>query len=331
MAEDSLILQSVGTHKDSANYHAWLDSPLHPTSILPKLANLDPKKTCEDLHALPEDQLSIFRDALEIDTKLHCKDVLLDKTNTYFQYKKELLKWRSSYSHETQKPFSSTTPRKFTQEHSFGPSREQNVNTTGGPIFISGDLNYKEVAITFDDGPHGTLTPELLDILKSENLQVTFFSVGRNVKKYPAIVNQINEDRHSLGNHSWSHPNMRKLKHRSSVNQIESTFQQIQQEMDFYIPFFRFPYGNYTSKLKTYLKRNDISSFFWNIDTLDWKYSDPEFLLDYALEQVEKTEGGIVLFHDVQPQTIAIMPAFLQTLKNNGYKPVVYRTQSERN
>ncbi|MGE3387846.1 MAG: hypothetical protein AB7K41_14045, partial [Bdellovibrionales bacterium] len=70
--------------------------------------------------------------------------------------------------------------------------------------------------------------------------------------------------------------------------------------------------------------------FLWNIDTLDWKYKDPSFLIEYALDQVKAEGQGVVLFHDIQPQTLAIMPGFLAALKNEGYKLAIFRPGEAR-
>ena len=74
-----------------------------------------------------------------------------------------------------------------------------------------------------------------------------------------------------------------------------------------------------------HVKQSQWASFFWDVDTLDWKKKDPEELLEYSLEQIERVKKGIVLFHDIQPQTIAIMPSLLEELKFRGYKLVVYQ------
>jgi peptidoglycan/xylan/chitin deacetylase (PgdA/CDA1 family) len=69
-----------------------------------------------------------------------------------------------------------------------------------------------------------------------------------------------------------------------------------------------------------------VHDFFWNVDTLDWKKRDPDTLLRYAFEQTKRTGRGIILFHDIHAQTVAIMPAFLRKLRQQNYKIVVYRT-----
>ena len=73
-----------------------------------------------------------------------------------------------------------------------------------------------------------------------------------------------------------------------------------------------------------------MATFYWNVDTLDWKYKDPEFLYDYALREIENEGRGIVLFHDIQPQTNVILPELLKTLKQKGYTFAVFRTNESK-
>lgn len=67
------------------------------------------------------------------------------------------------------------------------------------------------VALTFDDGPHATLTPQLLDVLKAHHVHATFFVIGMNVEQNPDVLRRIVAEGHEVGNHSWSHPNLAKL------------------------------------------------------------------------------------------------------------------------
>src|SRR5690606_139212 len=69
----------------------------------------------------------------------------------------------------------------------------------------------KVVALTFDDGPHVSLTPRLLDILKERDVQATFYVLGRNVQRHPEIARRIVAEGHEIANHSWSHPNLNGL------------------------------------------------------------------------------------------------------------------------
>ncbi len=84
------------------------------------------------------------------------------------------------------------------------------ANIAGGLIpgirfSMAGETN--SVYLTFDDGPHPETTPRILDLLAKHDARATFFCLGRNVEKYPAVFDSIIEGGHVVGNHSWSHPN----------------------------------------------------------------------------------------------------------------------------
>ena len=74
------------------------------------------------------------------------------------------------------------------------------------PPFHSAAVTTPHLALTFDDGPHGTLTPRLLDILGRNNVKATFYVIGRNVAAYPGIARRLVAEGHEIANHTWSHP-----------------------------------------------------------------------------------------------------------------------------
>ncbi|MEO0335044.1 MAG: polysaccharide deacetylase family protein [Pseudomonadota bacterium] len=181
-------------------------------------------------------------------------------------------------------------------------------------------------AFTFDDGPHQTRTEQILGALKNEDVQATFFVLGEQVDRRPRMVQKIRQARHSIAGHTYSHPDLSRRTFDSAVEEIEMGYDAIERAIGETWPMFRFPYGARTTELMDYLKEENVHHFFWNIDTLDWKKRDPEELLDYALEQTDKYGKGIILFHDVHAQTVAVMPAFLEALKQRNHKIVVYRS-----
>ena len=73
------------------------------------------------------------------------------------------------------------------------------------PKLVRGNPALKEIALTFDDGPHGPITDRLLDILKKENVPATFFLVGKMVDKYPGLVRREAAEGHEVANHTYDH------------------------------------------------------------------------------------------------------------------------------
>ncbi|MCB9027391.1 MAG: polysaccharide deacetylase family protein [Bdellovibrionaceae bacterium] len=326
---NELLQKSINAHETAESYLDWDTSPYNPHQIFAKYDSLHKKQEiapilCEAIDLLSPEERSIFYSELSqwtLEQDLPCLSTVLIKTKVYYDFKSAHLYLNFYIQNMGNKTFQDSA------DNLLGPSRSESINTIGGPVFYYGErggLGKKELALTFDDGPHPTLTLELLDILKRENIQATFFTVGKNVKSYPHIASEIVKQGHTLGTHTYSHQNLPKLSLSSAYAEINSGFDSVLIGVGSVAPFFRFPYGSKNKTLSNFVKQSDLASFFWDIDTLDWKKKNPEVLLNFVLKEIESTKNGIVLFHDIQPQTIAIMPTLLAELKMRGYKLVVY-------
>jgi peptidoglycan/xylan/chitin deacetylase (PgdA/CDA1 family) len=107
------------------------------------------------------------------------------------------------------------------------------------------------IAMTFDDGPHGTQTPRLLEMLKARGLKATFFVCGQCVAEYPEIAKRIVEEGHEIANHSWSHPNLIPMSESAVRDQLERTHTVVKQATGVDMKTFRPPYGNFTLRQRT--------------------------------------------------------------------------------
>jgi peptidoglycan/xylan/chitin deacetylase (PgdA/CDA1 family) len=203
-------------------------------------------------------------------------------------------------------------------------NNEQTIPYRKGPVYFNADIPKGYLALTFDDGPHPVNTKSILDTLKEFNIRVTFFGVGKNIRKYEDLVKRAHEENHSFGSHSDTHANLPKLRHKSATDNIDAGRKAVSDVLNYDYPFFRFPYGSRNKSLQQWVKDQEMATFFWNIDTLDWKYKDPVVLYEYAAEQINKHQRGIVLFHDIQGQTATILPHLLKELSAAGYKFVVF-------
>ncbi|MDQ6825601.1 MAG: polysaccharide deacetylase family protein, partial [Candidatus Eremiobacteraeota bacterium] len=85
---------------------------------------------------------------------------------------------------------------------------EDPSNQIFGTTVVSGPLDKRVVALTYDDGPNPPYTDRILDVLKQERVRATFFVVGRAVRAYPHTLRRIVGEGHSLGNHTWDHAHL---------------------------------------------------------------------------------------------------------------------------
>lgn len=218
---------------------------------------------------------------------------------------------------KSQKAAASTTrptPKK-TPEKSKTPTATPSTTTpTREPVNCA---EAKCVALTFDDGP-GADTPQLLDILKAEKVPATFLLVGKSVATYPDTVAREVKEGHSIGAHTWSHPELTKLADAGIVNEVNSTVEAISKAApDAKVTFTRPPYGAFDPRVTSVLESLQHAAVLWDVDTLDWKNRDPNAVLQKVKEQVKP--GSIILMHDIHPTTIQAVPEVIKYLHSEGY------------
>lgn len=176
----------------------------------------------------------------------------------------------------------------------------------------------KEVHLTFDDGPHPTITPWVLDELKKHNAKATFFCIGKNVAAYPEIYQRILREGHAVGNHTHSHLNGWKVSENEYIADIR--------EATLYINscLFRPPYGRITKKQFAALNeamQKEVKVIMWDVLSADF---DAEFTPEQCLLNVTKNTkpGSIILFHDSEKAFYNLeyaVPRTLQFLKEQEY------------
>ncbi len=273
---------------------------------------------CSAMEQIKTEDLALFIRVLESEdlSSLFCKEQLLNKYNTYIFDQGEKLLVKQLEKNQLQ------TFRK----NQYPQWVRQPMYVSKSPSSIHRSrMNKGTFVLTFDDGPHPKRTPHLLDILDKYKIKALFFPIGKNVKSHPSVVKEIERRGHSIGSHTWSHPDLSKKPTNSALREVQAGFDAITNILGFSDPFFRFPYMGINNGVRSWLNRKNIHEFLWAIDSNDWKYRNPEALLNYSLKQVDKTGRGIILFHDIQPQTISIMPAFLEAMIHRGYSFTVYR------
>lgn len=173
------------------------------------------------------------------------------------------------------------------------------------------------VAMTFDDGPHPSLTPKLLDMLKARNLRATFYLIGNRVVTWPDIVKRIADEGHEIGNHSWSHPNLAKHSNASVLSQIDRTTDAIYKVTGRPPVTFRPPYGSFTKRqrLMLYQERN-LPTILWSVDPQDWRRPGASVVAKRILKH--SRPGAIILSHDIQSGTVKAMPNTFDGLTARG-------------
>ncbi|MEG0473057.1 MAG: polysaccharide deacetylase family protein [Solibacillus sp.] len=177
------------------------------------------------------------------------------------------------------------------------------------------NLGKKQIALTFDDGPHPKVTPQIVKILNKYDAKATFFVVGKNVQKYPEVVKNVSDAGHEIGNHTYEHKKLTALTVKQVNSQIELTDNAVKAAIDQTTTVFRPPYGAYNKTITNLL---EVPNIMWSIDTLDWKHHDPNKTL-----QIVKTNAkrdSIVLMHDIHQTTADSLDSVLAYLTQQGYE-----------
>lgn len=172
----------------------------------------------------------------------------------------------------------------------------------------------KEVALTFDDGPHSLYTPQLLDGLKKRGVKASFFLIGQNIDGNEDIIRRMKAEGHLIGNHSQSHMQLTKENAELACEQIGNTNQKIYEitgEMPSYI---RPPYGSWNEELECMVPMTVV---LWDVDPLDWKTQNKEKIVSHVKKHVE--DGSIILLHDVYGASVDAALEIVDTLSREGY------------
>jgi peptidoglycan-N-acetylglucosamine deacetylase len=212
-----------------------------------------------------------------------------------------------------------------------GVSRIIELDTSGGPWFGAphGDGEFLapgEVVLTFDDGPAPRSTRPILAALAAQCTKATFFMVGEMAAEYPDVVREVAEQGHTIGTHTWSHRNLRRLPDDKMKMQIEVAFTAVQNAAGVPIaPFFRYPYLSSSDAAVAYLRTRNIAQFAIDIDSFDWRSRRAPSVIRQVLSVLEQRGRGIVLLHDIHFSTAAAVPELLAQLKAKGYRIVHLR------
>lgn len=162
--------------------------------------------------------------------------------------------------------------------------------------------------LTFDDGPHPELTPQVLDILDEYHAKATFFCVGDNVQRYPEVYQQLLQHGHKTGNHTFNHLNG----WRTPLNLYYENVNACREVVD--SDLLRPPYGRITpSQIQTLKKEYQI--IMWSVLSYDFdSETSPEQCLEYVINSAE--DGAVIVFHDSSKSATNMLYALPKVLKH---------------
>ncbi|BDH63070.1 peptidoglycan-N-acetylmuramic acid deacetylase PdaA [Lysinibacillus sp. PLM2] len=180
----------------------------------------------------------------------------------------------------------------------------------------------KVIYLTFDNGFENGYTESILDTLKEENVKATFFLTGHYLKSATDLVKRMIDEGHTIGNHSYGHPNMANLPEEKMVDEWKK-FDKLLKELTGVdrTHFVRPPEGVFSEKVLEIGNRHGYRHIFWSIAFVDWDKNSQkgwEYAYDELMKQLHP--GGIILMHTVAKHNADAMPKFIQEAKKQGYR-----------
>lgn len=178
------------------------------------------------------------------------------------------------------------------------------------------DLTKPMVALTFDDGPNSKYTPKVLDLLYKNQINATFFLMGKNIKGNELLIKEMASSGHEIENHTFSHPDLATL----DKYNIELEVSKAEKELKKILPnystsYVRPPYGKYTEKVKSSILYPIV---LWTIDSEDWKYNNSDDIYNNVINNVK--DGDIIVFHDDNKPTIEALKRIITKLRESDFQ-----------
>ncbi len=188
-------------------------------------------------------------------------------------------------------------------------------------VYRSVTTEKKQIALTFDDGPHPALTPRILEILAKYNVPATFFMVGQNVLNYPNAARAVIDAGHEVGNHTFTHPHIANLNEKAIFEEIGKCEDALEELCEYRPHLLRTPQGALTQSLERCLLDDDYILVLWSLDTRDWENKSTASIVKTVLEGVQS--GDIILMHDFighNSKTPEALEKIIPILLSRGYE-----------
>jgi len=178
-----------------------------------------------------------------------------------------------------------------------------------GRVVIAGG-DPAELALTYDDGPNPSATPQLLELLANHDVRATFFLIGESVRKQPALAREIAASGHCIGNHTMTHPWLSYQSAARIRSEIASANAAIEDAIGGEVKLFRPPHGARRPVVFRIAEELGLATVNWNIITHDWRVQPASSIVDKVRNGIRRNRayhrGSNILLHDGamdQPRT----------------------------
>jgi peptidoglycan/xylan/chitin deacetylase (PgdA/CDA1 family) len=187
-----------------------------------------------------------------------------------------------------------------------------------GDKLLRGDPRRREIALTIDDGPHPVYTPKLLQILKQSGVHATFFVVGEQAERYPALIRAEVAGGHAVGNHTYDHVSLVKIPPEYVATEIQACGDVLTRITGQIPRLFRPPGGEYNQGVAETVEALGYKMILYSDDPGDYAQPGTGLIETRTLDTI--SNGGIILLHDGSQQTLEVLPKIIQRLKARGFQ-----------
>jgi polysaccharide deacetylase family sporulation protein PdaB len=204
-------------------------------------------------------------------------------------------------------------------EHNEAAPVNAQLQPTLRPIY-SVKTDEKVASLTFDISWGNKMAPKVLDVLKQENVQATFFLSGPWAKNHEELVARIKADGHQIESHGQEHVDLNTLGRDGAARNIGKAHEILQQLTGRAPTYIRPPNGAFDKNSVQGAKDLGYATIIWSVDSLDWKNPGVDTIINRTTKLIHP--GAIILMHasDSCKQTDQALPVVLRNLREQGYK-----------
>lgn len=174
------------------------------------------------------------------------------------------------------------------------------------------------IALTFDDGPSGSISARLLDGLKTRGAHATFFLCSYRMGTFPQTLPRYLAEGHEVGSHSANHTILTGCSSDTLAWELDQANAAIMKQVGIQPQLMRPPGGGYNQAVLSALASRDMRCIMWSVDPQDWKYHNKDTVVHNILSKVQ--DGDIVLLHDMYDSSIDAALSVIDTLQAQGYR-----------
>ncbi len=188
--------------------------------------------------------------------------------------------------------------------------------------YYRGNTDEKVLYLTFDAGYENGYTRRILDTLKKHNAPAAFFLVGPYIKSNPELVKRMTREGHTVGNHSYNHPDMTNKNQSDFLRELSKTNRIYKEVTGESMPmFYRPPEGKFSNENLTWAKNAGYTTVFWSVAYVDWDNNNQPSH-SYAYEKLDRRTfpGAIILLHSTSKTNSEILDTQLTKWKEAGYR-----------